>query len=212
MKESRLPKKVLRWDLMIGAKGWLSDILQICRELDLPSPIGPMQSMYVFDTEPIARRAIVKNREEWKLAAADMPKLCTYVIIKDFTEVCTVVQANIPRNQRSILSKFLCGILPIEIETGRFRNVKRELRFCKMCESTSIIENELHFLHTCPRLKESRDEHLVPLQDGFEGDAEEDIVDFTRFLLRKNNIRNFAKALEAMYTYRKDLIYKPADK
>ncbi len=167
-----------------------------------------MQSLYVYDTEPLMRRALVKNREEWKAAADDMPKLCTYILIKDFTSICTMVSANLPRNQRSVLSKFLCGILPIEIETGRFRNIKRELRFCKMCGSKTVIEDEMHFLHVCVRLKEARDEHLKPLEEGSEGDATVDQIGFTRFLLQDTNIKSFARALEGMYMFRKNLLYK----
>ncbi len=208
MEETRLPKKVLRWDILIGSKGWMRDVIDICKELDIPSPVGPMQSLYVYDTEPLMRRALVKNREEWMLAANGMPKLCTYVLIKDFMNVGTMVHQNLPRNQRSVLSKFLCGILPIEIETGRFRNIKRELRFCKMCNSNTAIEDEIHFLHACPRLKEVRDEHLKPLREGFEGDADKDHVGFTRFLLSENRISSFAKALETMVMYRRDLLLK----
>ena len=137
-----------------------------------------------------------------------MPKLCTYVLIKDFTCISTLVHANVPRNQRSILAKFLCGILPIEIETGRFRNVKRELRFCKMCNSGTLIEDEMHFLHVCDRLKEVREEFLVPMRAGFEGDAKKDLTGFTRYLLQECNIKEFARVLEAMAMHRKDLVYR----
>ena len=89
--------------------------------------------------------------------------------------------------------------MPLEIETGRFRNIKRHLRFCTLCESQTQIEDEIHFLHVCPKLKEVRDEHLVPLGTGFEGDAKKDFVDFTRYLLQEGNIRGFAKVLEIMH-------------
>ena len=186
----------------------MSDIIDICKELEIPSPVGPMQAIYVYDTEPLMRKALVKNREEWRMAAYDMPKLCTYVLIKDFMDIGTMVHANLPRNQRSVLSKFLCGILPIEIETGRLRNIKRELRFCKMCSSKITIEDEIHFLHVCPRLQEAREIHLKPLQEGFEENATTNPVGFTRYLLQEVNIKNFAKSLEAMYMYRKDLLTK----
>ena len=115
---------------------------------------------------------------------------------------------NIPRNQRSVMAKFLCGIMPIEVETGRFRNVK-ELRFCKMCESKTLIEDEMHFLHVCTKTQEARDEHIAPLKAGFEGDATEDKVGFTKYLLQDDTNKDFAKALEAMAKYRRDLQFRP---
>ena len=111
--------------------------------------------------------------------------------------------------QRSILAKFLRGILPIEIETGRFRNINRELRFCKMCESRTMIEDEIHFLHVCSRSKDAHDEHLKPMRAGFEGDVEKDRIGFTRYLLQDGTIKEFSKVLEAIYMYRKDLLLKP---
>ena len=138
-----------------------------------------------------------------------MSKLCTYVLVKDFADIGVMVRADLPHNQRSILSKFLCGILPIEIETGRFHDIKRHLRFCKVCDSKTQIEDEIHFLHICPKLKKARDEHLVPLRAGFEGDATKDFVGFTRYLLQEGNIREFARVLEAMHMFRKDLLFRP---
>ena len=167
-----------------------------------------MQSIFVYDMEPIARCALVRNSEEWKEAAYVMPTLCTYILIKDFTCISVMVRANLHRKQRSVLSKFLCGILPIEIETGRFHNIKRELRFCKMCLGKTVIEDDMHFLHKCTRLDEARSEYIPPLKAGFEGDATKDIISFTRYLLQEDNIKDFAKALESMYMYRKDLLYK----
>ena len=80
----------------------------------------------VYDLDPINRKVLVTSREQWALAAQAMSKLRTYDVVKDFMDIGTMVHANLPRNQRSILAKFLFGILPIELQTGYFRNANRD--------------------------------------------------------------------------------------
>ena len=55
-----------------------------------------------------------------------------------------------PRSHRSILSKFRCGTLPLEIELGRYSRPKTPLneRLCTHCNDNAV-EDELHFLVNC---------------------------------------------------------------
>ena len=78
-----------------------------------------------------------------------------------------------------------------------------------MCESNTLIEDEMHFLHVCNKMEEAREEHLAPLKAGFEGDATRDHIEFTKYLLQDSVIKDFAKALEAMAMYRRDLQFRP---
>ena len=50
----------------------------------------------------------------------------------------------------STLWRFCCyyDILPLRIETGRFRNLPVEQRICELCE-LDMVEDEVHFLCTC---------------------------------------------------------------
>ena len=58
-------------------------------------------------------------------------KLSAYCQIKDFTEPALIVNSNLHRSERSLLSHLLCGIFPLVIETGRYRRTDREERFVK---------------------------------------------------------------------------------
>ena len=61
--------------------------------------------------------------------------------------VCSVeryLTLNLKRNERSVLAPFICGILPLKIETGRFIGEKVDKRLSRICNS-SEIENETHF-------------------------------------------------------------------
>ena len=67
------------------------------------------------------------------------------------------VKLNLSRNERSVLSQLRCSILPIQIEIGRFNNLKIEERLCPIC-NTGSIETEYHFLFECPKYQNSREE------------------------------------------------------
>jgi hypothetical protein len=43
----------------------------------------------------------------------------------------------------------------LQIERGRYKNVSREQRICKLC-STGEVENEYHLALSCPKYEELR--------------------------------------------------------
>ena len=63
------------------------------------------------------------------------PKLRTYVQIKESYNVENYIILNMSRQERSILAQLRCGVLPLHIEIGRFRNIPREKRTCSMCHN-----------------------------------------------------------------------------
>ncbi len=79
---------------------------------------------------------------------ARKPKLCAYVTFKDTYEVKPFALSFMKRKHRSYLAQYRCGILPLEIETGRWQNKPVEKRICKVCESGEV-ENEFHFIFSC---------------------------------------------------------------
>ena len=67
------------------------------------------------------------------------------------------VNLNLSRIQRSVLVQLRCGILPLNIETGRFIGIAEENRICDVCNS-GCIENEYHFIFYCDAYREERAE------------------------------------------------------
>ena len=57
-------------------------------------------------------------------------------------------------NKRSLLCQLRIGILPLEIETGRYTRKKVEDIICKLCKLD--IEDEIHFVCVCPKLQAIR--------------------------------------------------------
>ena len=87
-------------------------------------------------------------KENWRLTVESKPKLRTYRLFK--SEPCPEVylKSFMNRFQRSTFAKFRCGILPIQIEVGRFRGQKVEKRICPLCKNA--VESEIHFMFECP--------------------------------------------------------------
>ena len=58
--------------------------------------------------------------------------------------------------------RFLCrlvgGTLPIRVESGRYSGELREERWCRLCGNSNQIEDQIHFLASCPALSDKRNE------------------------------------------------------
>ena len=61
---------------------------------------------------------------------------------------------NINKYKRSVLAQFRSGILPLQIEVGRYRNIQLCDRICPMCNLA--VEDEIHFLCQCPKYSDVR--------------------------------------------------------
>ena len=58
------------------------------------------------------------------------------------------VSINLSSIERSYLAQLRLGILPIAIETGRYKSVPIDNRKCKLC-NLNLVEDEKHILFTC---------------------------------------------------------------
>ena len=59
-----------------------------------------------------------------------------------------------PKQLRSILAQFRCGILPLKIETGRYHGEPVEEGICNFCCKNSV-QNKIPFLLHCPLYNEN---------------------------------------------------------
>ena len=58
------------------------------------------------------------------------------------------------RREWSMMAQFRSEILPLEIETGRYRNVQADERDCLNCRT--LVETELQISLVCPLYDEAR--------------------------------------------------------
>ena len=106
----------------------------------------------------VTKNKIADNEQlEWKNGLTSKPKLRTYVKFKLLYITEFYVTALLPKNKRSLLSRFRCGVLPLATETGRYKQVPRHERYCSMCKTNSV-EDEIHFLCHCNFYKVLRDD------------------------------------------------------
>ena len=138
MKPHRLPIIVYEWDLKHGGHGWVNDVRNICNRLHLPSPMDNV----LYDLKTVQSAICHYSREGWWEEAYNKPKLHTYVQVRNQADPPTLATSYIKRYHRSLLSKLLMGILPLEIEVGRYLNVKPEHQYCKVC-NLGLVETYL---------------------------------------------------------------------
>ena len=167
MKESRLPKRILKYAVDNGGKGWVKDLTMVLSELLLP----PMSAGVLYDIEVVESAIKAKSREMWCEDVSNKPKLDCCEVSKDRGNPNTPAKSNLHRFNRRLIAKLICGILPLEREIGRYTNVKKELRFCRVC-NLPRVECEYHsYLYDCTALQLERSafyvDHITDLQPLF---------------------------------------------
>ena len=107
----------------------------------------------------ICKMKLIDNfKKFWKKGIEKKTKLRTYCTIKGNFEIEKYVSLNLQANERSVLSQLYFGILPLEIELGRYSQTPLDKRQCKICKSG--IEDEIHFIFHCPSYAVERDKFL----------------------------------------------------
>ena len=157
--------------------------------------------------ENVQRAILTLSQERWWNDARTEPKLCTYVLIKDLSSPDILVKANLKRGICSLLAKLVSGILPLEVETGRYTSTPRDQRLCKIC-NLNLIEDEFHFLFDCIAYQLERSNYYV-----------DNIVDIETFMLstdqaklawmlQEDNIRTTGAFVNTLFRKRRDILYK----
>ena len=124
---------------------WCKSIGNLLNEIDMFNIYEDKSSCNLI----LCKEALeAKFRGKWRETVQQKTKLRSYILWKENFNTKTYVSLNLPRSHRSILAQIRSGILPLEIETGRFRNIKFEDRKCKICNSESI-ESVIQFLLIC---------------------------------------------------------------
>ena len=93
---------------------------------------------------------------------------------------------NISKRQRSLFSQFRAGILPLNVETGRFRNIDLSERLCTLCQSHEV-EDEYHFLCSCQSYMDIRQCLFSRANEQYSDFSSLDDIDKFVFLL--NNLQ-----------------------
>ena len=104
-----------------------------------------------------AKIALAQNdQNEWDFKRYKSEKLRYYNLYKCDKKPAEYTFMNISKYQRSLFAQFRSGILPLEIKTGRFKDIPLCERICKVCDSVSV-EDEIHFLCECNTYSDERE-------------------------------------------------------
>ena len=79
----------------------------------------------------------------WKDEIYKKPKLRFYVQFKNDFHAESYIKINLSSKEKSYISQLRLGILPIAIETGRYRQVPISARKCIICKKNEV-EDEFH--------------------------------------------------------------------
>ncbi len=142
----------------------------------------------------------------WASSIKDKPKLDFLAILKPALGVEPFVKLNMSKYERSLLAQLRYGILPLQLETGRYNNEARENRFCRICNE-GIVEDQYHFVFYCSAYNEKRDTFTNIMENRIPGYS--NMNDDQKFvLLFKENSRALGRYVKDLFLYRKNLLYK----
>lgn len=151
MDDRRLTKRVFIWD-HAHAHGWCSDIKTLFRQLNI-SDLYDNRSMGLYSLHGLLQYAETTLRDievaQWKIDLHNQPKLRTYRLFKSEYTCENYVSMIMSKSLRSFIAQLRCGVLPLRIETGRFRNLAVDDRLCIFCD-LGVVETETHFCFVCP--------------------------------------------------------------
>ena len=142
----------------------------------------------------------------WEESVRQKPKLRTYITYKKAFIVEPYVLSFMNRKKRSYLAQYRCGILPLEVETGRWINKPVEERTCKICKDGSV-EDENHVTFYCTA--------YVKLRQAFYEDISKNIYNIkdisideqiSTFMLNEY-VCKFANYITEIMEHRQTLLY-----
>ena len=164
MNSNRLTKSIFLWSKNIAKNNWVHLSEQMFRDLSIEDvacrPAVSVRSVM----QAVDEAAFLADYTMWHHNLWDDKnnpngnKLRTYRCYKVNLEVEKYLLLNLHRLQRRTLAMLRIGVLPLEIETGRYAKPKTPLseRLCGLC-NIDTIEDERHFLLHCPLYDDQRD-------------------------------------------------------
>jgi hypothetical protein len=109
---------------------------------------------------PIIKQRILDiYNQTWYTKINNSPKLSTYCLFKHQLTTEKYLTCIQEKKFRIALTRFRISAHDLRIETGRYTNTDRQNRICSYCHMNTV-ENEYHFLLTCPKYRDIRKRFL----------------------------------------------------
>ena len=152
--ESRITRLVFDWDRRYAHRRgtWTYHIRHLLNSIDC---VELFDSHSPCDLDLAESIFMQLDSQDWDINRYKSQKLRYYNLYKYEKGNEDYLKLHISRYKRSILAQFRCGILPLQIEIGRYRNVPLCDRLCEVCNEGSV-EDEIHFLCECSSYSDFR--------------------------------------------------------
>jgi hypothetical protein len=209
MSNQRLAKTILLWDWQHKGRTWSWCIRSILKDTDQGNlNIDVVGGDIDFD-ELITKAEEVLMRIEvdrWSKELSKQPKLRFYRLFKNTFETATYVKQCASKSARSFIAQIRSGVLPLKVEVGRFMQKKLEERNCDICKSDNI-EDEMHFIFTCPMYEVLRKDFFTYVAGLYNIDLMPNCDMLSIFMNDKKVINRFGSFIRNCFYKRNDNIF-----
>ncbi len=207
MDNSRLTRKIFEWDLgehnVSNKSNFCAQTKQVLCEIGLRDSYRDMKTV---DIDSGREKITEREKIDWSEKVGEFSKLDLLAKIKFEFGTEKYLQLDLDRYDKCLLSQFRYGILPLEIETGRYRGLNREERHCMLCKSGSV-EDQVHFAFECSVYNNMRTGFIQTCKDRIVG---WDILTGEGKIsqLFRDQPRLFGKYIKGIFLHRRGLLYK----
>jgi hypothetical protein len=203
MNADRLTKRIFLWDKDQQTTGWAADMKRILSEIGMLNFFEGNSKIAVNNAWALCHEL---ECDKWRQDLPRFPKLRTYMTFKNVYCVEPYIVKIISRKRRSILAKLRLGILPLEIETGRWRSVPINERICKLC-TLDRIEDEYHFMFECPFYEYTRETFLISAEEICFNFQAKSTQEKWKIVMSESMINQTAKFVENIFESRCSFVY-----
>ncbi len=202
MSDDRLTKKLFLYDKTVCKDNWSSEVKALCEQLGFTDDFNESREINV---DTFSCKLMTYFDQDWKHNLTTKPKLRTYVTFKENYCLEDYVKYCLSRKKRSLLAQLRIGILPIALETGRFKGIDVNMRYCKCCLD-NVVENEIHLLCKCPLYADQRLKLYQEISDKYQPFATKS--DDDKFVhLMKNEWKLTSNFLDIVWSLRTQKLY-----
>ena len=145
MEDERITKTCFIKDMENRSNNWSSNVMQLFEKLEISSNFDQLLPVEI---EAVRPKIVALIESEWKTQVDSKPKLRSYKLFKSNFGAEEYVCQYLSRYKRSLFAQLRSGILPLNIEIGRYRGVRVEDRICCFC-TPDKVESEMHFMVEC---------------------------------------------------------------
>ena len=145
--KNRISNYLFNWSLQnFRNSTWTAHIYDLLNELNM---LDNFEQGLEVNINQTSEKILNLMHQEWQFNLPSKSKLRTFGFFKEQIEQEDHVKTYL-KSKRSIFCQLRIGILPLEIELGRYVRTNVSEGICKLCKQD--IEDKIHFVCVCPEL------------------------------------------------------------